>query len=183
GAPRLAAEMSLDPLAQSTVGRLAEHRADPPLRLGADAHVRQSRRDVLGADDPIARQVDLVRDLEAVDVVVHRVEEPEPSVPALQSRDLPPLEDARLARPRAVDIGLDRRRDRPAPEEAAAGVSVGEARVRQVDPSGRVELPAFPGVAGRALGPRARELGDLAREPRPPDERAHREAGAGARAG
>src|SRR5262245_4851912 len=183
GAPRLATEMGLDPLAQSTVGRLAEHRADPPLRLGADAHVRQSRGDVLGADEPIARQIDLVRDLEAVDVVVHRVEKPEPSIAALQSRDLSPFEDACLARPRTVDIGLDRRRDRPRAEEAAAGVSVGEARVRQVDPSGRVELPAFPGVAGRALGPRARELGDLAREPRRLDERAQREAGAGARAG
>src|SRR4029450_11668304 len=88
-----------------------------PLGLGAEPHVRQSRRDVLGADDPIVREVDLVRDLEPVDVVVHRMEEPEPSVPALEARDLPSLEDARLARPRAVDIGLDRRRDRPRAEE------------------------------------------------------------------
>src|SRR5262245_13039832 len=100
--------MSLDPLPQATVGRLPEQRPDPPLGLGADTHVRQSRRDVLGTDDPIVREIDLVRDLEAVDVVVHRMEEPEPSVAALESRDLPPLEDARLARTRAVNIGLDR---------------------------------------------------------------------------
>src|SRR5262245_42160528 len=182
-APRLAAEMALDPLAQATVGCLAEQRPDLPLGFGADAQVRQSRRDVLGAHDPTVREIDLVRDLEAVDVVVHRMEEPEPSVPALESRDLAPLEDAHLARPRAVDLGLDRRRDRPRTEQTSAGVGVGEARVRQVDPSGRVELPARPRVAGRALGLCAGELGHLAGGPRRLDERPEVEPGPGAPAG
>src|SRR5439155_20757900 len=92
----LAAEVVLDSPPEAVVGGLAHERRDLPLWLGADFPVGQPRGDVLGAHDRPGRQIDLVGDLEAVDVVVHRVEERETSVPALEARDLLALEDAPL---------------------------------------------------------------------------------------
>src|SRR5439155_385955 len=180
----LAAEVVLDSPPDAVVGGLAHERRDLPLWLGADFHVGQPRGDVLGAHDRPGRQIDLVGDLEAVDVVVHRVEERETSVPALEARDLLALEDAPLARPRAVEVGLTRRRDGAQAEEAPPRVGVREAGVRQIDPPGHVELPALPRVAaGRALGALAGQLGRLAREPSDFDHRPQHEGGARARPG
>jgi hypothetical protein len=125
---------------------------------------------VLGSHDT-ARRVDLVRDLEPVDVVVHRVEQGESAVAALEPGDLAALEDAALARARTVEVGVHRRGDRAGAEQRAAGVAVREARVGQVDPSRCVEAPAFERIDCRALGLLARKLRDLPREPRRLDHR------------
>ena len=77
-------------------------------RCGSEQMPRYGSRGVivLGARRPRrVAQVDLVGDLEAVDVVVHRVEESQPAVGALEARDLAPLEDSALPRARAVEIG------------------------------------------------------------------------------
>src|SRR3990172_845650 len=116
GAAPLAAHVGLDALAQPGVHGLAEHRRHPSLGLRADARVGELRRHVLRAHDPSAREVDLVRQLEAVDVVVQGVEAPEPVRRALEPGDLPPLEDPTLAGTRAVEVGLHGRRDRPRAE-------------------------------------------------------------------
>ncbi len=71
--------------------------------------------------------------------LVHRVEQEQASVRALQTRHLFPLEDTQPARRRAVEVGLHRRRDRARAEERLARVAVGEARVRQIHPARRVE--------------------------------------------
>src|SRR5438105_1252319 len=129
-----AADVTAETLAQPGVDGLADERLDPPLRLGADARVRQTGRDRLRALDPAARGVDLVGEVEAVDVVVHRVEEMQAAVDALDAHDLAPDEHALLARPRTVEVGLHRRDDRARGEQRVARGAVREARVRQIDP-------------------------------------------------
>src|SRR2546425_8317843 len=100
----------------------------------------------------------------------------ERAVPPLQPRDLRALEAAPLGRAWAVEVRLHRRRDGPRAEEASSRVTVGEARVRQIDPPGRVELPALPGVtAGGTLGALAGELGHLTGEPRSEERRVGKE--------
>src|SRR5204862_1309574 len=151
------AEVRLNALAEARVRGLAEERRDLLLGQRADAHVWELRRDVLRADDRPRREVHFVRDLEAVDVVVHGVEEPQAPVVALEARHLRTLEHLLLAGLRAVELGPHRRRDRARAEEGPARRAVGAAGVRQVHPARRVELPAFPRVAApgaRVASPR-----------------------------
>src|SRR5207245_10702604 len=96
-----------------------------------------------------------------------RVVEREAAIAPGEPRHLLALEDAALTRSRAVEVGLHRCRDRARPEEAPPRVGVREAGIRQVDPSGHVELPALPRVAAcRALGALGGTTGHLACEAR-----------------
>src|SRR3989442_1660590 len=117
--------MQLDAPAQPVVDHLAEERADLALRLRADAHVRQAGRDVLGLHDA-AGGVDLVGDLEAVAVVVHRVEERQPPVPPPEPRDLAALEDPALPGARTIAA----RASRAAPSATDAATSPRTTRQR-----------------------------------------------------
>src|SRR5687768_799972 len=65
------ADVAAQALAEADVGRLAEQRLDLSLGLRADAGVRQPRRHRVGTLDAAGRRIDLVREIEAVHVVVH----------------------------------------------------------------------------------------------------------------
>src|SRR5262249_54446769 len=157
------ADQRRDAFAQAGIGDLAHERPDLLLGLRTDSRVGKPGGDVLGSQHAPAGGVDLVGDLEAVYVVVHRVEEHEPPVSPFDARRLSPNEYSLLAAARAVQVGLHGCRDRTRAEERAPSRAVREARIGQVDPPSRVELPARERVAGGdTLGAIAWELGDLA---------------------
>jgi len=108
GTARHPAERGLDPPAERHIGRLANHCRNSLLRLVADALIRQSRGDGVGRHDPLGVEIDLVVQVEAVDVVVHAVEQMEAALGQDKTIPLPPDEDLLGSQRRGVELGIHR---------------------------------------------------------------------------
>src|SRR4029077_15825074 len=120
---------------------------------------------------------DLIVDVEAMNVVVHRVEEMETRTGTYQPHHLPAHEEPARGRGRAVELHGHRRAHLSRVEEGPTVCAIGEAGSGQIDPACVVELPAGTSPSRRQVrGGFAPELGRLPREARHPDAGVHEEA-------
>src|SRR5262252_7992575 len=184
GASLLSAQQTLDALAQARLDPLTHEGMDACLGLGADALIRQARGDRIGSHDGARGKVELVVDVEAVNVVVHGVEQVKARRGMDQPHHLPAHEEAPRPAGRAVELSHHRRGHLARVEEGPSLAAVGEARVGQIDPARVVQLPAGTRPArqraGRHVG---REPGRLARQARDLDPGVDEELRAGTYAG
>src|SRR5712691_7517512 len=172
---RGAADQRLDSLAQARVHCLSSERRDLALGLRAYALVRKPRGDRVGGGDAAGVEVDLVVDVEAVNVVVHGMEAVEPRARAHEPQDSLADEHARGAGERTIELGDDGRGDLSFLEQGMARLAIREARVGQIDPASRVEVPARPRTTrGHARGRPARP--GVERSPPPSARRGARRA-------
>src|SRR5262249_35196037 len=159
------AERGLDPSSEQCVSGLANHRRNFVLRLVAEALVWQPGSDRVGRHDPLGVEIDLVVKIEAVNVVMHAVEQMKAAIGQDETGPLLPDEDLLRSLGWGVQLGIHRRGDDRCREQRLPRGAVGAAGIRQVDPTGRIQLPACPRIAwieSRDLV--AGELGDLPRE-------------------